>query len=97
MFNTLIVLAIALYVFLIFAMRALRRMRYRVDRPAQVGFSIEQLHQMRAQGLLSDEEFEKAKMSVLARGGKEMPPLPMAPDRRQQRGFDVLPPKKPLP
>jgi len=95
-FPVLIALAIALYVVLIFGLRATRRMRQRVERMEPTGFTVGELIQLKNQGMISDEEFEKARASVLKRGGKEMTLMNVLADQYggKQKGFDVIPTAK---
>jgi len=96
-FQILVVLGISLYVLLIFGLRSLRKVRNRIETPGETEFSIEKLSQLRDQGLLSEEEFVKARDSILARGGREMmlptagmPPVVAPPPKPQPRGFEVV-------
>jgi len=95
-FEVLIALAIALYVVLIFGLRAARRMRRRIEEVGPVGFTVGELIQLKNQGMISDEEFEKARASVLKRGGKEMTLMNVLADQYggKQKGFDVIPTAK---
>jgi len=79
-----------------FGLRSVRKSRNRVETSEPAGFSMGELSRLRDQGMLTEEEFAKARDSILARGGKEMmmpvasarPPAPSSP-----RGFEVLPKK----
>ena len=78
---------IALIVMLRLVRRSLRR---RADRPLNVDFSVAELHEMQRKGMLTAEEFERLKQSVLTRA-------PSQPHAGRAPGFQVIQNPPPLP
>src|SRR4051812_16297275 len=93
-----IILAAAIYILFRFAVGSLRGLRYRVERDVPSGYTVEELVAMRNQGLLTEEEFQKAAQSVMTKRNSPrqvpFPPVEIPEPTSRQRGFEVLPPKK---
>lgn len=91
-FSTTTLLGLVLFGFiaLLVIMRMVHRsMRRRAERPMNVDFSMADLHEMRANGLVSAEEYERLKQSVLVRKPPEQP--------TRAGGFQVIQNPPPLP
>ena len=90
MVMTSIILPILVLALLMLIMRARRRFKPKKPDTTDYDFAIEQLLRLRQSGQMSDEEFEHAKGSVLSRRQVD------GDDDESKRGFEVLPPRKPL-
>ena len=81
-----VALLFALFFGVILGMRFMRRRNDRRAEEMDFNFSIDELHRLRSEGKLSDEEFERAKSVILIRrAGRAQEP-------GTKRGFEVLPP-----
>lgn len=89
MMITSIILPILVLALVMLVMRARRRFKPTKSATTDFDFAIEQLLRLRQSGQISDEEFERAKAGVLSRRRE-------GNDDQSQRGFEVLPPRKPL-
>jgi hypothetical protein len=94
-------LVFAGFVTLVLVLRIVRRSRRRrFDPPMDVDFSMAELHEMRAKGLVTAEEFERLKQTVLVRSqAREATRLEALSQKRPvgAPGFQVIQEPPPLP